>query len=294
MTMQVLESYQTGAALTNRPTSPGQHTYATAFRPALATVPVELPPGIGVFGLSFRLAPWLPRAPESTIDSITRHWYAGDIVAETSTSNSDPREFPWIFPRNDVRMMRDVPAGQDPWTVIGPASTGSPSMRTAMRQASTFYVRFSASGAVTDSDDEAYIEFPNEPRNLDATSGPQAEPFDRKNLFDPDAPAGGTFRRSPNPEVVLRSASQLAVVDLRRMSETLGIERSYMVRSTNAWRPQDGDELPQSTQRLDSNVFIQTYYSDENARRVSRYIDSNAEVLSFNRFTGNVIREAAP
>lgn len=295
MTLQVLETYQTGAVLTQRSSSPPEHTYATAFRPALASVPIELPPGIGVFGMSFRIAPWAAtNEPGRQIDNLpTRHWYAGDIISETSGSATNPREYPWLFPRNDVRTMVNVPAGEDPWTMIGANSTSNPTMRTAMRQANTFFVRFAASGAVIDGSDEAYIEYPDEPRNLDVANGPQAEPFDRKNLFDPDAPARGAFRRSANPEVVMRSASQLAVVDLRRMSESVGIERAYMVRGANAWRPADAD-LPQNSQRLTPSAFRQMYYNDQNARRVSRYIDSNAEVISFNRFTGNAIRETAP
>ncbi len=283
-TLQVLELQQTGAALTDRVSAPNEHTYANAYRPAVGTVPVELPKGTGVFGLSFQIAP--VSGVGSRIDNIGSHWYSGDIINESQSQQT----IPWLFPRNDVRMYLRLTAGEDPWRLIGVTGQSRPEVRRSMRQAFSFFVQFSRDGSVVQTASQggissvnAYIEWPDLPRDL---SNPEEPPFDKPNVFDPQAAATGVplESRTPNPEVVLRAAAQLAVVDLRRMAESTGLERPWLVRSPTSAIPREA--VIERDRAL--------YYSNDAVRLVNEFIDNNAEIISFNRFTGNVIRRASP
>jgi len=286
-TLQVLELQQTGAALTDRVSAPNEHTYANAYRPAVGTVPVELPKGTGVYGLSFQIAP--QSGVGSQIDNIGAHWYSGDILNGSPPDNPQ-RTIPWIFPRNDVRMYVRLAAGEDPWRLIGSTGQSRPEIRRSMRQSFSFFVQFSRDGSVVQTASQggissvnAYIEWPDLPRDL---RNPTEPPFDKPNVFDPQAASTGIplDSRTPNPEVVLRAAAQLAVVDLRRMADATGIERPWLVRSPDSAIP-----LQAVIDRDRSQ-----YYSVDAVQRVNEFIDNNAEIISFNRFTGNVIRRATP
>lgn len=286
-TMQIVEALQFSGTLTERPTDDPRHAYADAFRPSPGTVPIELAPGTGVYGLSFAVAP--STGDESQIDAITRNWYAGEILNEGSAT----QESPWLFPRNDPRMYVKIPTGQSAWDLIGPSGTGNRPVRKAIRQANSFIVRFRADGAISEFSqrednvlNNAYLEFPEEPRDLDVEG---SEAFDRRDLFDPDAKVpGGVTRRSPNPEVFLRSASQLAVVDLRRLGEVVGIEKPWLVRPERSGDNETRAPFGAGDARND------VYIDDEAAKKVWRYIDADAEIISFNRYTGNAVRKAAP
>lgn len=290
-TMQVVELLQTGAALTERATAPSEHTYANAFRPALNTVPIDLPVGTGVYGLSFDTAPDPTTGARNggRLDSITNHWYANEVYQRNGND-----VIPWIFPRNDPRMYVEIPKGQSPWAP-GPSATnayfvGNNNVRRAIRQANTFFVQFSREGSIVDASTQggitsvnAYLEFPDEPRDLD---DPENEPFDKPNVFDPDARPSSNARQSDNPEVILRPVARIAVVDFAKMAQVSGIEKPWLVRPANSGEPRLA--VPNQGQTR------QRYYNDNNTTVISSFIDNNAEIISFNRYTGNAIREANP
>lgn len=292
-TLQVVELLQTGGTLSERSTFPSEHTYANVFRPALNTVPVELPVGTGVYGLSFDTSPDPLSNPSQggKIDAITNHWYAGEVYDDPDTGNP---VIPWIYPRNDPRMYVEMPKGQSAWAP-GPSASGAYFMsnakvRTAIRQANTFFIQFSRDGSIVDAASQggitstnAYLEFPDEPRNLD---DPTVKPFDKPNVFDPDARPTTSARQSDNPEVVLRPVSRIAVVDMNRMAEVVGIAKPWLVRSATSGQPREAVAAQGQTRQL--------YYNDKNTNIISKFIDNNAEVISFNRYTGNAIREANP
>ncbi len=290
-TMQVVELLQTGAALTERATSPSEHTYANAYRPARNTVPIDLPAGTGVYGLAFDISPNPTTGVNNggRIDAITNHWYAGEIYEENGND-----VIPWIFPRNDARMYVEIPKGQSPWAP-GPNATSAyflsnQNIRRAIRQANTFFVQFSREGSIVDTAVQggvtsvnSYLEFPDEPRDLDTA---ESEPFDKPAVFDPDARPRNNARQSDNPEVVLRPVSRIAVVDLNKMTQVVGIEKPWLVRPANSGEPRSAV----SSQGL----IRQRYYNNSNTSIISSFIDNNAEIISFNRYTGNAIREANP
>ncbi|MDX2114358.1 MAG: prepilin-type N-terminal cleavage/methylation domain-containing protein [Planctomycetota bacterium] len=278
--------------------------YADAFVPAPNIVPVELPPRIGVFGL----APVSLRRPDldpqaASISDLNNpltsqwEWYGGDVIDGDDNDPANDRLL-WIFPRNDPRIFtprrdsRDL--GIDPWArILGQPTDGSitdSEAQLALWNATTFFVQFDERGTAVavarDGRDvsNAYLEFLNEPRDR---SDPDSLPYDSPYTFDPWGNGPGVQqsavaqdRRERNPEVMLRSADQFAVVDLGRMVDAVGSARAWLVRP-------ESSRAPQPLWLADAGLF-----DDELAREVSRWIDLNAEIITFNRFSGNVIRRS--
>lgn len=299
-TLQVLEIQSEGGTgyLTTRSgiNEINVGTYCQPFRPAEGLAPIELPRGMGVYGLSYAITRRV--GVDDTvrrIDSRTLHWYCGEILDEGQSNPAGGRieTVPWIFPRNDPRFF--TVDGSNPWDL--PRSqwgTSTADEVTAIRHASSFYVCFDPTGAmVTSTSDSsrslvnAYIEYPERPVETNSIANPRL-PVDLPNNFDPEntgaAPAIEIVE--PNPEVVLRAVSALAVVELSRLARETGIERPWLVRPTSL------PEIQFAPKRLD--VSQPLYFSDDFVRRISLWIDRNAEILTFNRFTGNVNRKAQP
>jgi prepilin-type N-terminal cleavage/methylation domain-containing protein len=265
---------------------------ANAYRPARGSVPVTLPAGTGVYGLSFQTEP-----PGATLDSgvgsgPTLEWYAGEVIEDGSRVIT-----PWIFPRNDPRHF--TPRGRNPYDVIRGDVSGSVSdADTALRHAQSFMVQFSPQGTVVEALPgegfplfNGYIEYPDRPvdeenGDFDEATG-RFEPYDDLRAFDPENRRflGNDEDVDENPEVYLRAVSQLAVVsldDLRSGADIAPeIDQVWFVRpggDTNA------DVAPKRT-----DLFT-TYYDNETVIAISDWIDDNAEIIGFNRYTGNVIR----
>lgn len=285
---------------------------AVAFRPVSGSVPVELPRRTGVYGLCFAHVSGQQRGRilwDRRIDGLpTFQWYAGEII---NGANSDPDDdiLPWVFPRSDPRLFlvkeTDEEHGVDPWEhIMGestePGITDSDAIR-AIRSAESFMIQFSPSGVVTESTSlggqdiaDAYLEWPEAPRDLD---GQFIEPYDAINTFDPENFGGDASninrvtgsdlppeRRERNPEVRLRSASVLAVVDLGRLQDGVGYRRPWLYRpgASKAVQPDWiwGGERPPNQEK------------DDRVRAVSRWIDLNAEIIGFNRYTGTAIKRS--
>jgi len=287
-----LQSEQ-GASLSFYGTGPNANLLANAYRPARNTVPVMLPKGTAVYGLSFQTmqaGQTIDRGSQLGGDP-TLHWYAGEVF-----ENGGDRITPWIFPRNDPRhFMTD---GEDPYDVLRDGGSSNEA-DTAIRHAQSFMIQFSPEGTVVDSVPGAgftlfngYIEFPDlpvdesDPNSFDSATG-EFIPYDDATTFDPENRPSGISMDAidENPEVVLRSASLLAVVSLRDLDRGVGIKDAFYVRPTNTFSSND-----LAPQRIDLEPTI--YYMDENVIEVSDWIDQNAEILGFNRYTGNIIRRS--
>lgn len=285
----------------------GESRQAFSFRPSPGVAPVELPKGTAVYGLSLQVAP-----DDARIDSRTYGWYTGWKASE-GTNSEQPL---WLFPMNDPRQYtRNNPpsarfVGVDPWEVMaGRAPSGSSvsvsEAQEAVRHAQSFMVQFGPDGSVVTrcgrgdaSTLNAYIEWTSAPVHR---GKPTANPYDWPDIFDPEnlgeyAPdpqdRPGESDRVANPEVLLRSADQLAVVDTRALGSDTGIVRPWYVRPEEADTPQP--------QWLDDLEYFEADgdAADEDDlpkhRRVSLWIDRNAEILSFDRYSGKVIRRESP
>lgn len=294
------------------PTCGNVNTAAVAFRAVPGQVPVELPPRTGVFGLSFmHIQDQVRGRPlwDCQIDARpTFAWYAGEII---NGGNSDPDDniTPWVFPRNDPRLFvvreTDKEFGVDPWDHLtgkdtSPALSDAASIQ-AIRSAESFMIQFSPEGVVTEATSlggqdiaDAYLEWPDTPRDLD---GLLTKPYDAINSFDPENFGRNRTnpnseintdldesRREPNREVRLRSASVLAVVDLGRMQDGVGYRRPWL------FRP--GESKTVQPDWIWGNETLSSQDKDDRVRAVSRWIDLNAEIIGFNRYTGNAIRRS--
>lgn len=300
MTLQIIQQFGTGSgSLTNQVTTPSPRSsnngYAEVFIPALGFAPVELPKGMGVFGLSSAME---TGDPETTLPFVllpepTWRWYAGDVINSHNNVSEDD-VYLWIFPRNDPRVFTERETGGvigvDPWLKLRGLST-NPSLTdaeaiAAVRNVTTFFIVFAPDGSITTSRRtgasdyfDAFLELPDAP--IDPTM-PASMPYDDDYRFDPENFNGmPQSRRAANPEVVLRSADQLAVVDLSKLSDGVGLPKAWLVRS--------------ATSRAPKPMYLMSarYFDDTNARAVSRWVDTNAEILSFNRYSGNVIRRSS-
>lgn len=287
-TLQVVEARsQQGGALTQFVASDPRHVYSQVFRPAIGSAPVELPSGIAVMGLSFSIAP--ATGSGSLIDQDTAHWYAGDIY----TDSNGNQIIPWLFPRNDPLHFIESNIRRDQiWELDGVSSERG---RRAVRHANSFMIRFSETGAVITTSvgggvatPNAYLEFPEGPidrrENFDADLPPQ--PVDVLDRFDPEAGLGSNF--DPNPELVLRSAHQLAIVDVKRLSRETGIEQPWFV------RPQRPNSLPTPGPAGPNDTNWYARANNNDTSRIGLWVDFNAELIGFNRYTGEVLRKANP
>ncbi|MBX3353091.1 MAG: prepilin-type N-terminal cleavage/methylation domain-containing protein [Phycisphaeraceae bacterium] len=273
---------------------------ASVFVPADAG-PVLLPRGLGVYGLALTAADANPAA----FDAMGR-WYPNEALRDNTDGSLE--RF-WIFPRNDARVFINNNARLESFAGDYASYPGS--------YAVTFFVRFSSSGAiVTASSNSAtdpvnsFLEFPDLPRNPNAFPGdPGYLPLDQARVFDPHViyDSGGVVEL--NPEVRLRSVDLVAVVDLARLAEGSRVASPWFVRPAPS-RLQPGDE-PGTLSPIDPKArFLDADIDDfqllssgdgsptrrtfaSSTRRISRWIDDNAEVIGFNRHTGAVLRRVA-
>lgn len=269
--------------------------YAEVFVPAEGLAAVELPKGMGVFGLSSAMESGTAQTtqPLVTLPEPMWRWYAGDVL-NSGNATVDDDVYLWLFPRNDPRLFTTKEnasnVGVDPWLTLRGITT-SPAIGlneavAAVRNVTTFFIVFDSDGSVATSRRtgsavyfDAYLELKDAP--VDPTA-PLTPPIDDEYSFDPESVLQvPTARRAPNPEVVLRSADQLAIVDLARVSDGVGIPRAWLVRPALSRAPQ-----PQY-------LIDQRYFQDTTSRTLSRWIDVNAELISFNRYSGNVIRRTS-
>ncbi len=285
MSLQILvQQAGIGSSLSANP-SPGSSlsdNYAFAYRPATGQPPVELPPGTLVYGLSLAVDP-----ERSAIDPRTSGWYAGHTI----TNAMGDLEPTWLFPRNDPSWATPARGtarpfntlGIDPWDALVSGNGGLDDVQftNAVRSAQSFCVQFAPDGTVINSPSaggvstvNAYIEFSDAPLDLaDRAAGP----YDNDLLFDPES-ALGAMEAEPNREVFMRSASQLAIVELARLRERFGVEKPWHIAPST------------STTRRPAWPDNDQYYADDVVRDLNNWIDVNGEVLSFNRYAGTVLR----
>lgn len=285
--------------LTRRASAGGAQRYAQMMSPIPLTAPIELPKGMGVFGLSFALD--TARAPNDIAwnrpiesDPDVAKWYAGELVnIDTITETDDVRL--WLSPRDDPRLYTEATGngtiGTDPWDVIRGVSSGNmDEANRAVRHANTFFIQFGPDGSIVtpkrsggDNVYDYYLEFIDAPIDPQSTANPP-RPYDDNGRFDPENI--GELPRNPdrvqrNPEVVMRAAEQIAIVDIARLAEGSGVQRPWLARARTS-------RAPQPAWLTNGN-----WVGDERVRRVSRWIDNNAEIITFNRYTGNAIRRNA-
>lgn len=263
---------------------------ASVFIPADAS-PVLLPPGMGVYGL----AKFAPDANPASIDRMAR-WYPNE--ARRDTGNIAERF--WIFPRNDARIYINSDEQLRDFAGDYASYPGS--------YAVSFFVRFSPDGSIVSASpnsatvpNDSFLELPDRPRDPSAFPGqPDFEPRDRPLRFDPHVIFDRAGSVDLNPEVRLRSVEFLAVVDMTRLAEGAGVRSPWLVRP-HPGVLDSGDTPPNAVNPNDPkarfldrelNTVDPDAPNSSQIRRISRWIDENAEVITLNRFTGAALRRA--
>jgi len=303
--LQLLDIESNQAFLTDNKTSCLEEPQCRAMRPMPFQTAVTLPARTGVFGLSFehlrgRNSKGQPRENckiDNKFGSGTNQWYAGEVI---NGNSADKRRhiIPWIFPRNDPRLFTRAvdptdrnTIGQDPWArlIQGKGTVTDDQAKLALRHSNSFGVFFSVDGTVRPTAfvggrqyADVYIEFPDEPRDI---AKPDDPPYDDPIRFDPETIPTSVRQidRRPNREVLLRAADMLAVADLSALESGVGRRRAWLSRTETSKAP------PGWMTATGAGADL---IDDDLVRDVSRWIDLNAEVISFNRYTGNVIRRA--
>ncbi len=236
----------------DRPSPNSGMNAATVFVSIKGQAPVELPKGAGVFGLGYGVSRGL-----GGIDYY--NWYE-DLGAISEFRGNYPRD-PWIQPRTDVRVFAEN----------GPPTDGH------VKLLDTFIVRFSPDGSVVSNAEELGslakggdgfldIDAPDSPKYR--VWNPEIKPGNFNNVRD----------RIIHAEYQLRSVPMLAVVDLFEMGTDLGLREPWMV---------VGDGMPTSGKYMNANGDQTPLDQIE----INDWIDLNASPISFNRFTGELMRD---
>jgi type II secretory pathway pseudopilin PulG len=240
-----------------------------------------------------------------------------------------PRNDPRIY-MDPVQGGRDISAPirdvaeisiEDLWSVIRDNPETIPGFETTpedavryMRHAQSFMIRFSPNGSIiatsadttqTDQAGYAYLEFPDGPVATDPSVADMiGEPFDNPSRFDPEAaPRDRTLQQGglpptiayetagPNPEVALRAVTRLAVVDLQDLQRGTGVSKPWLLRTAltdpDHQAPWPDEYVPGDVAPIPSNDADQL---NALVRDVSRWIDRNAVLLDFSRYSGRVMR----
>lgn len=250
------------------------------FVPAPNAVPVELPAGIGVYALSFATDAVGAESNDLGVpeeDPPYVAWYEGERIANPITGIYEPQ---WIFPRTDPRLF--LPDGADPNNA---GTLSGTTVANSLLHADTFFIRFTADGNALGSTDlgagaskrNAYIEYPDLPYD---PNDPEDMLDEQPDEFDPNIFYANGDPVVLNPEVHVRGADLLAIVDFPRMTAQTGVRRPWLYRSPSN-RGAASDLI---------NEGLTDGQATERIRNLSDWIDRNAEVIAFNRFTGNALR----
>lgn len=269
------------------------------FRPVPGEAPVELPNGMGVYGMSFAHDDY-GRSPAQNMFGPAR-WYEGEVVFEINAPPGLPARVErnsWLFPRNHVQFFMD---NYDPNTVNSshPTQFNDSRPNATPRQnpwnyAQTFFVRFTAGGEMVGSSApgprDAYLEFDDLPHSVNPSVAPNTPGYvtDRARSFDPFQYELDNSITPPswvyNPEARLRAVDLLAVVDLNRLAAETGVREPRFVRARVTGPqapPRPGDKAQWEADPRDQNQPL---------FKINRWIDEFGEIVGFTRQTGKVVK----
>lgn len=229
----------------------GRMAAATVFVSIKGQAPIDLPRGAGVFGLGYGVS-----RGAGGIDDY--NWYE-DLGALPEFRGAYPRD-PWIQPRTDVRMFSEsnTPTTQD------------------VKMLDTFIIRFSPDGSVVTNAEELGSLAKGGDGFLDIDA-PDSLNY---RIWNPEVESGNfnnLREQTIHAEYQLRSVPMLVVVDLFEMGTDLGLREPWMT---------VGDGMPTSGKYMDANSN-----TTADQIEINDWIDLNASPISFNRFTGELMRD---
>lgn len=230
---------------------------ATVFIPVEGQSLVELPKGAGVYGCGYG-ATRVGNAKQEN----EANWYTDlGVLYDSSSDEGDP----WLFPRSDPLFLANSMDDLREWHT---------------RYLDTFIVRFSPDGTVvtnaeqlkyskgsTDPDGYVELDSPGHFTSGDEQYGKWNPRIDNMNGKDHIV-----------AECQLRPVPFLAVVDLYKLAAGTGIAAPWRVIGDS------GGTLPPEREDSDNDGI-----SDQ--IEVDNWINQNADIVSFNRYTGSIMRD---
>jgi prepilin-type N-terminal cleavage/methylation domain-containing protein len=296
-TLLIVERQRSAGSLTRDAESACNQT-AFVFTPIPGQAAIVLPRGFGVYGLALSAS----RLDQCT--NLELGWYRNEAIRQPFGSTTSDRF--WIFPRNDARLFID----NDLWPALE-EDADPPDWREASRFAETFFVRFDERGAILPSVElgtganllDAYLEFEAPSGLFDIAVNPIKSPT----LFDPEEYEFEdltTSKFAVSREAQIRSVDLLAVVDLTKLAEDTGITSPWFVVPEREISADGNDSVPNLLSPTDpKQAFVDGDFVTDTENpsdrptslihRISRWIDANAEVISFNRSTGEAMRRVS-
>lgn len=241
---------------------------ATIFIPVKGQAPMELPKGAAVFGYGYgatRLSNADPKNPWN--------WYAelGQFYEQQKNNPELKGRDPWLFPRTDVRMTaRD-----------GKLSEAKP---VDVELLDSFIVRFSPEGTVVSSAEELSVGSTSEANDgyleLNALHSDNDRQWKEKShKWSPQVLNIGNGKYEVIAEVHVRSVPFLAVVDLYKLGAEIGVRSPWL--TVGEKHAREGDHA----------VWNANGNGDPDHVETDKWIRENATILTFNRYTGNVMKE---
>ncbi len=275
-----------------------------AFRPVPGEADVELPPGMGVYGMSFAHDDY-SRPPfdggwPGPYPGPAR-WYESEVVFESNPTGNLPARIErnsWLFPRNHVQFFLE---NYDPNVVDSrhPTQFSDSRPNATPRQnpwayAQTFFVRFSAGGEMLGSSApgprDAYMEYADLPHSADPSVPPNSPGYitDRAWSFDPFDYEVDNSQSPPrwvyNPEVRMRAADLLAVVDLNRLAAETGVREPRFVRARVSGSQAPPLPSDKTQWQADPTVMSEALF------KINGWIDEFGEIVGFTRQTGKAVK----
>lgn len=241
---------------------------ATIFIPVPGKAPIEMPVGAAVFGYGYGAT----RVDGAKVENAA-NWYTelGLLYEDKENEERFNGRDPWLFPRTDVRMFaRD-----------GKLSEADPK---DTQHLETFIIRFSPEGTVVSSAEElarganseandGYLEL----NHLHTDNDPNWQ--DKSHTWTPTILRVSSSKFEVIPELQVRSVPFLAVVDLYKLGAEIGVRAPWLavgeeheLEGEHAVWDADGDDFADHLE-------------------IDQWINDNARILTFNRYTGNIMKE---
>ncbi|MHC4975865.1 MAG: pilus assembly FimT family protein [Planctomycetota bacterium] len=238
---------------------------------------------------------------------------------------------PWLLPHNDPRLYISTTDHLDTaffrtpdkvdldefWKLVDPAQAGSvdglsisdTDVHKAVLNAHSFVVMFSSEGLLKPIADtgtfsasvDYYLEFPELPIDQEPASQLESEePYDKVDQLDLQTNFNPKFINStylnittpsPNPEVMLRPANMLAIVELNEFIQATAIDRPWELHSSGAMAP--WPEFRGTQDAALSPLNATDTQLDELMTQVSDWIDLNASIIAFDPNSGTPQKRSA-
>jgi len=237
---------------------------ATIFKPIDGHAPIQLPQGAAVFGFGYGAS----RNGTGTADPDNReNWYADLPFGDNSYYGNNSTQDPWLFPRTDVRLFSKT---------FDQADTHPEFLE-------SFVIRFDSTGTVVSGTEELGL----------GTSSSAHDGFLELDHLNTDIPGWEDDLRAWTPQKIdlgggkvriigeaqLRSVPFIAVVDLYRIADETGLRSPWLALNSNH---KYGD---------DEKIWDSDGDGDEDHIEIDRWINENASIISFNRYSGAIMKE---